>query len=539
MRTLIIPCGGNGSRMSNFSFPKCLLPVNQRPTLFRIIEVWKRFVDEVVLVHNPRNERILRRYISTYFDGGLPIRFILQPQPTGTFDAVRLGLQATAAKRAILNWSDVCLHEVPDAAHDAGRNLVFTTEIGDHCRWVFRRQQFACRERQRFSGGGVYGVFLLNDLENAFRTGFQAKSSGEIEILAAFNGESFHGVTVEGFTDIGEEKRYRPEDRLAMRDASTRAFGSRATIQLRDSVVVKEFSDEQMQANESNWYRAANFSFLPKVHASKPLVLERLDAEPYWLRLERNPSPRLEIEVLYSLSELARTMHSSRPSTPADLRACQRQYLDKTIERLERVDFLFQDFNRNGVIVNGRAYPNPLETLVRQASLVQAIFPTRFHFIHGDLQLSNCLIDRADRLFLIDPRGCFGGTPLFGDALYDFAKLYYSFCGGYDVFSTGRNKFVADEDNGFILSPLLPSDVLARRRHLFERELRGVEYLGRGMREIDIAHAIIWLSAVDYTANDVLSSMYAYLYGTILLSDALAAWSTEQECDSAFYWAAA
>ena len=539
MRALIVPCGGNGSRMSNYCFPKCLLPVNQRPMLFRIIEVWKAIVDEVVLVHNPRNERILRQYLSTYYDGGLPIRFVLQPQPTGTYDAVRLGLQAAGAERVIVNWSDVCLREAPAAAHDTVGNLALTTDVGAHCRWVFRQQQFSCRERQPFTGGGVYGVFLLNDLENAFRADFRTESSGETEILAAFNGDCFHGMTFEEFTDIGDEKRYRPEDRLAIRDASTRAFGSRATIHLRDSVVVKDFSDEQMQANESNWYCAADFSFLPKVHSTKPLVLERLDAEPCWLRLERNPSQRLETEVLYRLSELARTIHSSRPSIPADARACQRQYLDKTIERLERVDFLFQDFNRNGVAVNGRTYPNPLDMLDRHASVVQAIFPTRFHFIHGDLQLSNSLIDRNGRLYLIDPRGCFGGTPLYGDALYDFAKLYYSFCGGYDVFSTGRNRVVADRDGGFSVSPLLPPHVLARRRELFERELRGVEYLGRGMAEIDIAHAIIWLSAVDYTANDVLSSMYAYLLGTMLLSDALAARSIARKPDSAFLSAAA
>ena len=72
MRTLIIPCGGSGSRMASYYFPKCLLPIAQRPLLFRIIQVWQEIVDEVILVHNPRNERILRQYVSTYYDGGLP-----------------------------------------------------------------------------------------------------------------------------------------------------------------------------------------------------------------------------------------------------------------------------------------------------------------------------------------------------------------------------------------------------------------------------------------------------------------------------------
>ncbi|HEV2970167.1 MAG TPA: NTP transferase domain-containing protein [Pirellulales bacterium] len=564
MRTLIIPCGGRGSRMASFYFPKCLLPIRQRPLLFRIIQSWQGIVDEVVLVHNPRNERILRKYISTYYDGGLPIRFVMQPRPSGTFDAVRLGLEAARSPRVILNWSDVWLHKTPEVAHDDAKNIVVTSDIADHCRWVFCDRQFRCREGRPFAerhgaqraprslqsgcaagtertphSNGVLGIFLLNDLEHAFRSNFQVESIGETEVLAAFRGDSFRGVTVEDFTDIGDHTRYRHEDRLAARDLSTRAFGSRATIQLQESVVIKDFSDVQMHENEADWYRAAEFSFLPRVHSTKPLVLERLDAEPCWMRLERDPSPAAERQIVKRLSALARTIHTSRPSLPANADACQRQYLVKTLERLDRVDFLFEDFNRNCFTVNGREYPNPRDLLERNADAVRAVFPERFHFIHGDLQLSNALIDRNDRLYLIDPRGSFGGTPLFGDALYDFAKLYYGFCGGYDTFSTGRNRFALAEDGGFVVPPLLPPNVLARRRRFFERESRSTHYLGRSMIEIDIVHAIIWLSVADYVANDVLSSMYAYLNGTVLLSEALAARTSQLQSHGAALRAAA
>ena len=39
------------------------------------------------------------------------------------------------------------------------------------------------------------------------------------------------------------------------------------------------------------------------------------------------------------------------------------------------------------------------------------------------------------------------------------------------------------------------------------------------MEAVDLLHAIIWLSVTDYTANDVLSCMYAYLKGTVLIND--------------------
>ena len=36
---------------------------------------------------------------------------------------------------------------------------------------------------------------------------------------------------------------------------------------------------------------------------------------------------------------------------------------------------------------------------------------------------------------LIDPRGYFGFTELYGDPNYDWAKLYYSIVGNYDRFN--------------------------------------------------------------------------------------------------------
>ncbi len=519
--------------MAGYYFPKCLLPVAQRPMLLRIIECWEDAVDQVVLVVNPGNEQILRTYVSTYYSGNAPVRFVVQPRPTGTYDAVRLALRSTSADRAILNWSDICLHATPIQAQDTAANIVLTTDLQDHCRWVFSDGQFSCRAGRPFSGGGVFGVMLLNNLSQAFRKDFCAVGGGETEILSAFDNRSFRNFTCEDFTDIGERSRYASADRVGDRmgggASAPRAFGSGASIEFGESVVVKKFRDEQMRENEIGWYLAAGFPFLPKVHSTDPLTLERIDAEPCWQRLQRDPSPQTEAGVIRDLARLARTMHASRGRVRADVKSCQRQYLDKTIERLERVDVLFQGFNRSGFSVNSRELSNPLDMLRRHEPIVQNIYPDWFHFIHGDLQLSNSLIDDRDRLWLIDPRGSFGGTPLYGDALYDFAKLYYGFCGGYDLFSTGRNNFTVSGERSFAIDPLVPPAAVARRRELFAREIERTPYLRRGMAEIDLVHSLIWLSVADYMANDVLSSMYAYLHGTMLLTDALAAMKTLAE----------
>ena len=53
--------------------------------------------------------------------------------------------------------------------------------------------------------------------------------------------------------------------------------------------------------------------------------------------------------------------------------------------------------------------------------------------IHGDFHYGNILFDVNTRLVkLIDPRGNFGSSGIFGDCKYDLAKLRHSISGGYN-----------------------------------------------------------------------------------------------------------
>lgn len=54
--------------------------------------------------------------------------------------------------------------------------------------------------------------------------------------------------------------------------------------------------------------------------------------------------------------------------------------------------------------------------------------------VHGDMCFSNVLYDLRNRIVkLIDPRGSFGTTGVYGDQRYDVAKLYHSVYGAYDL----------------------------------------------------------------------------------------------------------
>jgi capsule biosynthesis phosphatase len=74
--------------------------------------------------------------------------------------------------------------------------------------------------------------------------------------------------------------------------------------------------------------------------------------------------------------------------------------------------------------------------------------------VHGDPVFSNIFWDDKDKIRMIDMRGMNGDTPsIFGDAIYDYAKVYQSIC-GYDFILTGRKRdevYIADMKKKFEL----------------------------------------------------------------------------------------
>ena len=56
---------------------------------------------------------------------------------------------------------------------------------------------------------------------------------------------------------------------------------------------------------------------------------------------------------------------------------------------------------------------------------VSVKYPDAFVPIHGDPTFSNIIYSsHNDKAYLIDPRGVFGNSQIFGDRYYDIAKLY-------------------------------------------------------------------------------------------------------------------
>jgi hypothetical protein len=364
-------------------------------------------------------------------------------------------------RRLVVNFADTFAGELPDA----GDVVMFRTQTDTH-RWttftvdesgaiasiVDKGMDKISEESQVF-----VGVFAFADPQLFSACLREALSVEQLphdpfyEALSYYSHRStmlFRDTTI--WHDFGHLDTYyetRQQFFLNHRD-----FNSVA-VDARRGVIRKTSTDTTKFANEISWYLG-----LPKdIAALAPRVLAySLDAHDAFVDMEFYGYPPLAESFLHGawdggvwhrvLSTIADTltMMHAHESLVGESRSAERQallqrmYLTKTQERVHCINqehfgpMLGNEVTINGVHCLGLAQVQSLlPAVIARSGLCQS---TRFTVIHGDFCLSNILFDRRTSIVrLIDPRGSFGSSfSIYGDPLYDLAKLSHSVHGNYD-----------------------------------------------------------------------------------------------------------
>ena len=196
---------------------------------------------------------------------------------------------------------------------------------------------------------------------------------------------------------------------------------------------------------------------------------------------------------------------------PLPAAALEEMYLDKTRKRLDSLEgppeLLKLLGQADDVSVNGRRMRNIPALWDQLATEVSRLGATvRGCVIHGDLCLSNILYDLRSRVCkLLDPRGSFGATGIYGDPRYDVAKLYHSIYGLYD--------FITNDLFHVSVSGLdIRLDIRSRPQHAEIRErFEKVFFEEFDRREILLITALLFASmpALHYDAPARQLAMYA------------------------------
>mgnify|MGYP002509961325 CR=1 FL=1 len=491
---IVVQAGGKGTRLEYLTKnkPKALVPVENLPMLFHLFHKYpnKKFV----IIADYKKE-VLHEYLSCF----AKVKYqVVDAEGTGTCAGVKQAL-ALLPKHTpfMLVWSDLILPEtlhLPEVKRDyIGISQTFP------CRWSYREGRLS---EERSADHGVAGFFLFTEKEKLA----DVPQSGELVRWMQERSFEFEEIGLAGTREFGVLEEYRKLEQEKCRPFNRLTFA--------DDMVIKEGIDEQgrkLAVRECAWYKAARevkIEILPQIYGIDPLRMERIQGENiYECRLDHAQKK----EILGKLVSALRKLHSA-VETEADSFSLKEAYFNKTMQRLSVIRDLVPFADRRTVNINGKTCRNVFFYKRELEKALESLECEKFALIHGDCTFSNMMLREDGTPVLIDPRGYFGFTELYGDPMYDWAKLYYSLAGNYDRFNLKDFRLVIEEEK-------VELNIVSSQWEDMEEEF--FRLTGADKRTIKLLHAIIWLSLTTYAWQDYDSVCGAFYNGLYYLEDVL------------------
>jgi len=208
---------------------------------------------------------------------------------------------------------------------------------------------------------------------------------------------------------------------------------------------------------------------------------------------------------------------------PASKNQLVDMYETKTKERinlmLKQDNFWKELWSREHINVNGIDYWNIQTCLQKLNSEIQQLTQKNtLNIIHGDYCLSNILYDLNNQIVrLIDPRGSFGESGIYGDARYDIAKLRHSLVGLYDYIVVDLFQINTTE-NGFEYE-LFEDD---KNKQLAIYTDKCIKANGYNLREIKLMEGLLFLTMIPYHSDFKERQQMMYVKSIQVLNELIA-----------------
>ena len=507
MDYIIVQAGGKGTRLQYLTKnkPKALVPIDNLPMLFHL---FRKYPEKRYIIIADYKKEVLREYLSVFAE----VKYqIVDAVGTGTCSGIRQALELIPDDKAfMLIWSDLILpekFELPEEYTDfcdeeqtisniSGKNS-YDDAVGKEayigisktfpCRWSYAEGRF--KEESSYEHG-VAGFFLFGD-KGMLK---DIPESGELVRWLQEQNMKFKEVGIGGTREFGLLEEYqkltkqkcRPFNRITVEHGSN------------GDILVKEAADaqgEKLAKRECAWYekvKELQIPILPQIYDMNPLKMELIKGKNiYECDLSHEAKRKILEKLVRSLEQLHNSEHIA-----ADSFSIKEAYFHKTFDRLAKIEDLVPFAREREIVINGRKCRNIYYHKRELEKKLENLRCTEFSLIHGDCTFSNMMIRDNGEPVLIDPRGYFGFTEIYGDVRYDWAKMYYSIAGNYDRFNLKEFTLeIGDE-------PQQGVKLEISSNHWEDMEEDFFELTGADKQEIKLLHAVIWLSLTTYAWED-------------------------------------
>ena len=498
---IIVQAGGRGTRLEGLTRnkPKCLVPVNNLPIIFYLFKQYPKAEFKII---SDYKIDVLKKYLEIF--GSEYSYEIVEAKKKGTISGIKEAIDSYENdEQFMIVWCDLILDSSFVIPNDGSNYIGISKDF--ECRWSYKDNKFI---KEPSYSDGVAGLFIFKNkkvLENIPEEG------AFVEWLQTQDIE-FKRLDLCGTKEIGTLLSYTDNN---FPGPKCRPFNS---IKFEKEIVIKKGITEQgekIAKDEIAWYKHVKdlgYKNIPEIFEYEPLTMKKVQGKNIYAYDCLTKTQKQEI--ITKIVEAIRGLHNLEKPIKSILQDVEDNFINKTFDRLEKVRNLIPFADKEFIKINGQYYRNIFFIKEEFINFTKQFYPQEFRLIHGDSTFSNILFDTYNmRAILIDPRGYFGKTKLYGDADYDWAKFYYSLKGEYDQFNL--KKFTLDIKEKEVEFAIKPNNWSDMEEFFFDL-LPEVN-----KTKIKLLHAIIWLSLTTYAWEDYDSICGAFYNGIVRLNEVL------------------
>lgn len=416
MKNIIIPAAGRGSRFKELGklYPKCLLPVNNKPIIQYNIETIYDISETINVVIQPKDEELFKEVLSLYktFDK-IKFKYPDESNNEGPLTSIWAGRENNQ-KDYLIILSDIIIPNITDL--DFSKNFVTYEKVPDYQRWCLidttREKNVLVdkpKEKPDFPFYAVNGIYNINK-SDFFKIQEIIESPFNIETQISFwlKDVEFEARELK-VLDFGTLDEYRRERKIP----NCRHFNS---VDKNGLIISKSSENSNKIFREYSWLKNIPIEL-------QPFAVRTFDCtwEPFAYNMESIPHPTMREYMLF----LGTDSFDDFLSQIKDFIEIERNYSGPNF-----FNFLVQ---KTETRMKGIFSPEQIKNMIYLLYSVKETIENNSSIMHGDLVASNIFFDENScEIKVIDPNG-----DLYGSFLYDLAKLNQSFTTPYDYIDSG------------------------------------------------------------------------------------------------------
>ena len=501
---LVISASGKGTRLLPLTsnIPKILVSNNNNSLLNNIVNYWKEYTKKFVIIINYKYNLIVKFYMDL-----LQVDYeIINVESVKNYENSytihkALTKQEYLNKKILITWCDIYPNIKIDKNIFCNKNIIFTYKnLG--------RYEASNNKLIKKEYGNVIGIYYFPKFT------YLNEFMPHMDLCDCYkkNFGNFETFEIEELIDIGDMKKLILYGENSKDKYVTRYFNK--IIQIKDKLKKQSTCDygNIIIEKEAYFYKYhKEYKFKPEIYdfGENYFIMEEIKNSKQAIIHFNESLQSSQFKILKKCLKIIEDLHNQKKITVENnifMRDINIEFKSKIEKRLEKIAPILKYFSFLKCVNNKPIQVTHSEIIQKISTNIISFFEKNiknYCTIHGDCHLSNILIDNNENYYLIDPRGYFGESDIFGINYYDIGKILYSLSGFDELNNRKNHYFVIEQDNIIVNINNNMDNYLV----LFEK------YNVPILIDMVILH---WLGLAEYSKNNIHKCVSAYYYGIYL-----------------------